>query len=165
MGKNLKWILLALVVCLIGFSVTAFSLFQFYKGVFVHAAPESFRVQFGVLGSRGGENDYYMAQETTTLPLKLKDTGFRYGLVITSPDGGHFTYRYVFHFSSAPKIISSDTFQSDKPSDTLKSPVVEADGSSLEYFWFDPGDPVGAQSLDVYINEKLVKTISYTVVP
>jgi hypothetical protein len=123
-----------------------------------------YNIRLGILGTDAGGN-YFLAQETTVIPLKYKDSGFRYGLIITSSDGGPFEYQCVFHFSGAPKVITGAAFDSDQASATMRTPKVQAQGSALEYYWFDPGDPSGNESVDILINDKLVKTINYTVVP
>jgi hypothetical protein len=106
----------------------------------------------------------FLSKETTTIPLKLKDSGFEYGIMITPPDDKPYRYQMVFHFSAAPKVITGNGFESSEPSDTMRTPVTGAIGCACDEYWFDEGDPMGDQSVDVYVNGQLVKTIKYTVV-
>lgn len=124
---------------------------------------DHFSVRFGILGVNSS-GDYFLEQETATIPLKYKDSGFRYGLEIVPPDDESFTYQCVFHFSAAPKVLTGEAFENSVPSATLRTPKVEYKGTAIEYYWFDPGDPTGAQSVDIFVNDKLIKTINYTVV-
>jgi hypothetical protein len=123
-----------------------------------------YRVRFGTIETDASGNDF-LGKATTTIPLRLKETGFRYGIEIVPPDDGPYTYHCVFHFSAAPKIVTGD-LAGQTPSATLQTNEVSVSGGkTLDENWFDPGDPVGEQSMDVFVNGRLVKTITYTVVP
>ncbi|MCE0521696.1 MAG: hypothetical protein LV480_02155 [Methylacidiphilales bacterium] len=127
------------------------------------ADTATYSVKFGIIGT-DSSGQPFISQETTTIPLRYKDSGFRYGLVITSSTNGTFSYQCIFHFSAPPKITSGG-FDSSIPSQVMKTPMAQASGTALDYYWFDPGDPDGDQSLDVIVNGKLIQTIHYTVVP
>ena len=122
-----------------------------------------YSVRFGILQLDSSRHPF-LAKETATIPQKLHDTGFEYGVLIVPPDDKPFTYQMVFHFSAPPKVITGSGFESNEPSDTMRTPITNASGDTYDEYWFDDGDPMGDQSIDVYINGQLVKTIKYTVV-
>jgi len=127
-------------------------------------ATSEYKIRFGTVESDLEGKDH-LTKETTTIPMRLQDTGFRYGVEITPPDNEPYTYHLVFHFSAAPKVVTGDGFENLIPSKTLQTKEVTVPGGVMvDENGFDPGDPMGEQSLDVYINGKLVKTIQYTVV-
>ena len=151
---------------LVGWALLAF--FILHSGILspqggAHDAS-GFVVRFGILEVDSSKN-LVLAKETTTIPMKLQDTGFEYGIVIVPPDDKPFTYRMVLHFSSSPKVVTGNGFESHEPSTTMRTPVINASGVTYEEYGFDEGDPLGEQSIDVYINGQLAKTIKYTVVP
>ena len=146
-----------------GWSLLLFLLLH-YGLLFPNKAPDAsgFAVRFGIIEIDPSRKPF-LAQETTTIPMKLKETGFEYGVMIVPPDDKPFTYQMVFHFSSPPKMITGDGFQSNEPSATMRTQIGEGRGTTCDEYWFDPGDPTGDQSIDVYINGQLFKTIKYTV--
>lgn len=125
---------------------------------------KDFDVRFGILetDSTGRE---FLSKEVSVLPIKYKDSGFRYGVMIAPPSNHSFTYYCVFHLSASPKVISGEAFETKEPSTTLQESPAQGRGVVMEDFWFDPGDPIGEQSLDIFINGKLARTIHYTTVP
>jgi hypothetical protein len=127
------------------------------------ADATGFTVKFGVLEVDAAKQPF-ISKETTTIPLKLRDTGFEYGPMIVPPNNKPFTYQLIFHFPTPPKVISGDGFDSNTPSTTMKTPVVSARGITSPEFAFDEGDPMGDQSIDVYVNGHFLETIKFTVV-
>jgi hypothetical protein len=164
MKKAIPWIVGGLLVWLLGWSLVIFFLVERYYHISnSENGTTGYSIKFGILGTDAAGNDF-LAQETTTIPLKYKDSGFRYGLVITPPNDEAYSYQCVFHFSSAPKVITGAAFDVNEPSATMRTPEVQARGEQVEYYWFDPGDPSGDQSVDIFINGKMVRTIKYKVV-
>lgn len=125
--------------------------------------PADYQIQFGILKSDSSGN-YTLDQETSTLPLKLKDSGFRFGLAITPPDDKPYTYQCIVHLPTTPKVITGEGTQGIAPTTTLRMPEDRGQGSIVANFWFDPGDPLGDESIEVLINGKPAKVIHYTVV-
>ena len=144
-------------------TIFAVLLWERYSSIsYSSSDPQDYHIRFGILGTDSSGNDV-LAKETTTIPLRFKDSGFRYGLEIVSPHNDSFVYQCVFRYAARPKLLTGE-WESDQPSSILKTPKVQAKGSAIEEYWFDPGDPVGEQSVDIFVNDQLVKTIKYTVV-
>jgi len=62
--------------------------------------------------------------------------------------------------------VAAEAFEGAEPSTTLQTNEVDVlSGERVDENWFDPGDPVGAESMDVFINGRLARTFKYTVVP
>ena len=134
------------------------------KAIVAEQAAATYDIKFGVLAT-GPDGADYLSEETATIPLKLHDTGFKYGLVITPPNDQEYTVHFIIHFSAPPKVLTGNLSSTDGDASTVRTDPERVTGVNVQTFWFDPGDPLGDQSIDVYINDKLVKTIHYTVIP
>jgi hypothetical protein len=165
-----KGLLIAVAICvllagLFGWSVLGFFIWR--SGVLASSGAShdasGFVVRFGILANDGSGNTY-ISQETTTIPMKYRDSNFQYGCKIFPPNTQPYTCWCVLHFPSPPKVLSGDGFASSEPSTTVRTIKIEAQGECTENFGFDEGDPLGPQSMDVYVNGQLVKTIHFTVV-
>jgi len=100
--------------------------------------------------------------ETTTLPFKTRETGFQFGFEIIPPDDKPYTYQVIGHLPSPPKQLSG-LLENIKPSTTITSPTQQASGTYWQPNYFDLGDPLGEWKLDVLVNGKLQRTITFTV--
>lgn len=129
------------------------------------AEPDLYSVRFGSIETDANTGKTALT-ETVSIPLKLKDTGFRYGFEITPPDNKPFSYQYTLHFPSPPEILTGDlgAINPEHPSVTAMSEKLESQGGSTSYFmWFDPGDPTGDWNIEIFVNGQLQKTVSFTV--
>lgn len=127
--------------------------------------PADYSVRFGVIEAdiQSGASSL---RETTTIPLKLRDTGFRWGFSISPGDRSPFTYQYTIHLPSPPAMLSGDLqkLNPEKPSNTAMSEKVESKGGpTMHTMWFDPGDPTGNYKIEVFVNGRLQQTASFTV--
>ncbi len=161
MSKGTIWIIVgvfALLLWVIGGCVL--SLYLYERNVLT-----DYHLRFGIL-SEDANGNVSLEKETTVVPLRYKDPKIFYGTEITPPDDKPYTYYCIFHFSAPPKVVSGPSFEGKEPSATLQTnPVNVPGGPTFDENWFDPGDPMGEQSVDVYINGRLVKTFNYTVIP
>lgn len=132
--------------------------------------PANYQISFGIFESDKEGNDY-LTNETTTIPLKLQNTGFLYGFEIQPSNQDPYSYQYVLHLP-APSTTSGDLAQTSAGmpvkgalTDVATSSIhANSGGGTEETMWFDPGDSLGNYSVDILINGKLVKTIAYTVI-
>jgi hypothetical protein len=125
----------------------------------------AYRVRFGTV-EKDKAGHPSLAAETTRLPLKFRDTGFRFGYEIVPPDQGSYTYQYVVHTPAPPATITGGLADSNSgpPTTTVTSETkTSSGGTTVDYLWFDPGDPVGDWSIDIFTNGKLQRTIKFTV--
>ncbi|MCE0498730.1 MAG: hypothetical protein LV481_12365 [Methylacidiphilales bacterium] len=168
---NNKVILIAVGACVVLAGLVGWSLLAFFivrSGILsshgrTHDASE-YVIRFGII-TNDSEGNSYVSQETTTIPMKYKNPSFQYGCEISPPDNQPYTCWCVVHFPTPPKMLTGDGFASSLPSTTVQTVKIEERGKSAVSFGFDEGDPLGDQSIDVYINGQLAKTIRFTVVP
>lgn len=120
-------------------------------------------IKFGIvnLNSKGSCSFY---KESLIIPLKLKETGFRWGYIIESSKKEFTTYS--LSYSPKPFIEVTGTItRYDNTSNVLKSPTVKvSNGVHVECFWNDASDPIGKQKIDIYMNDKIVKTIDFEII-
>jgi hypothetical protein len=128
-------------------------------------AQNNFHIRFGII-ARDDLGNYFISKETTNIPRKFRETGFRFGYEVVPPDQNPYTCQFVVHLPSPPDAITGGIAQVNpgKPSTTITSQKKEISGRSyIALMWFDPGDPVGDYSVDVFVNGKLLKTIKFNV--
>lgn len=118
--------------------------------------------KFGIL-KEIAPGEYRMHQETTRLPRKYKDTGFRFGVEFENPNREAIEWFEVVHLPAplrdatgntrkvAPRAIQTDLYKS-------------SDFRVVDDFWFDPGDPLGKHRLFVYVNGKRRFSVNFEVV-
>jgi hypothetical protein len=122
---------------------------------------ESFDIRFGILV------DGVVVEETTVIPFYPVDTGFRYGFTISHDSYETYT-SYAVHYLPEKPISAGGSFEkSDKirPARRLKTKEEEIfDKHTFVEHGFEKGDPLGLYKLDIYINGRVAKSITYKVV-
>jgi hypothetical protein len=134
-------------------------------------SQDNYQIYFGTIEAPAAGPDgigcVWSLKETSVIPRKYKDSGFRYGIQITSTDGKPFHYRTAVELPSPPKTVSGD-FSLDNSINsgpTVTSNTYEIDGrTTVIPLWFDEGDPLGTYRLKVFVNDRLLKTFEFTVV-
>jgi len=136
----------------------------------LHAVPAlagDFDVKFGLI-KKDTAGKYYVSEETTTLPLRHKDDNpdFRFGYSVKTQADTSFTSYFVMHFPSMPQQYTGVMKDAAKNTDAKKvqSPVKTSSGSFTYWMRFDRGDPPGQYKIDIWINDKLARTIDFTVI-
>jgi hypothetical protein len=152
-----------LFVWVVGWSSVALYLWHLNSIEAVGTADvSSFKIRFGIV-QNDGSNHFTVTQETTTIPMRFGDSS--YGFQVIPPDEGTYSVYFISHFPYPPKTISGDVFESNTPSTDMRSVTAQMQGEYVQDMGFDPGDPAGDQSIDIWINGKLAKTIIFTVTP
>lgn len=142
----------------------AFVLWATIMGALHASDPMSYRLRFGIV-SEDSNGKVTFVKETNVLPLRFKEPKILYGTEIVPPDDKPYSYYCVFHVSKAPKVLTGQNFSGKEPSTTIQTnPVNVPGGTYVDENWFDPGDPLGDCSVDVFIDGKLIKTFKYKVV-
>ena len=119
-------------------------------------------VHFGII-EYNTAGKHIISKETNTIPYRVRDTGFRFGYLIVPHGNYPFDCQDIVHLPSAPNKVTGQ-YGAIKPSQSLKSPLHETSGGPfMEVMWLDDGDPAGDYSVDVFVNEKLIKTIKFSV--
>ena len=122
-------------------------------------------LRFGIL-RKDKEGNRFLSKETAIIPLRFQKTGFEFGIEITAPENHPCIYRIITHTPSPPERITG-TFAGvnpEKPSTTVQGQKQRIPGGIfIDPLYFDPGDPVGNWSIEVFIDGKLFKTIKFKV--
>jgi len=116
----------------------------------VHAETDVKHFKFGILKEmRSGE--YRIDVETTRIPRKLKETGFRFGVAFDNPSGKAIEWYEVVHLPSQLREVSGNLRQVN-PKAVQTDTRRLTDPHIVDHFWFDKGDPLGKHRLEVYVN-------------
>jgi hypothetical protein len=128
--------------------------------------PKPYVIRFGAVAT-DSQTGAPRIKETTTIPFKLRDTGFRFGFAVFPPDDQPYSIRYVTHLPSAPERLTDGFAAANpgKPTATITSSLKHVpSGAFLQPLLFDPGDPLGKWKIEIYVNGQLQKTITFDVV-
>ncbi len=132
----------------------------------VQASAGDFDIRFGLM-KKDSAGKYYVYSETATIPLtyKDKDPDFRFGYSIkTAPDKTFNTYM-IMHTPAAFEKYTGEFKDADKKEGgkAIQSSAKNAVAAFTYSLRFDRGDPPGHYAIDIWINDKLAKTIEFTV--
>jgi hypothetical protein len=126
------------------------------------AETDAHHFRFGIL-KPAPRGEWELEAETTTIPRRLKDTGFRFGVSFDNLEGKPMKWYYrmqlprqLKEFSGglrqvAPQLIQTDTQRSNQL-------------HVVDDFWFDEGDPLGPHHLELYIGDVRRFSVDFEVV-
>ena len=136
----------------------------------LHAVPAfagDFDIKFGLM-KKDAAGKYFVYSETTTIPLTYKDTDpdFRFGYSIKTASDQTFTTYMIMHTPSAFEKYTGEFKDADKKEGgkAIQSTVKKAVAAFTYSLRFDRGDPPGQYKIDIWINDKLERTIDFTVI-
>lgn len=124
-----------------------------------------FQIKFGIVTK--GCPDYFVSNETTTIPLKVKSTGFHWGFTVMGNKNEKFTSSFIIYLPKSQEIISKDNKKNaslKQDGRVIKSKPVTSTGSYAYPFYFDEGDPAGQWKIEIFVNNTLKKTLNFRVV-
>ena len=98
-----------------------------------------------------------------TVKMCVDNSGYLFGYDLIPSLGGSYTLKTVFHLPATPKTIAKDV-KSENYGHDLTVDSGTKDGRYVQSFFFDEGDPLGAWSLDVVVNDAVVRNIPFNVV-
>lgn len=128
-----------------------------------HAEPRIENIKFGIL-RKMPNGDYSMDIETTRIPRKLKETGFRFGIAFDNPKADTIQWYKLVRLPSPVHEVSGNLRQTSQ--NMLQSGIRESNQQHVvDHFWFDQGDPLGKHKLELYVNGKRKFSINFEVVP
>ena len=132
----------------------------------VKNTQEEYQINFGTVEDRNGI--YMVFEDSTSIPLLTRDTGFYFGLTIFPPNNNPYNYYCLFF---PPKIteISDETgeiIEQIKSAKDGKSgfrlPTRRTTGITTMPMWFDPEDISGEYRIEIYINDLAIRSIDFT---
>ena len=124
-----------------------------------------YKIDFGFIQKNENSGKMHF-KETSSIPYRMKTTGFRWGYWIKSSDNeSHSTY-FVMETPAIPKNITGDlgkTGQIEEEKRLAKSTPQKFKEKLFCPFWFDAEDPLGKWKVQIYVDDRLVKTIDFDV--
>ena len=138
--------------------------FNYVSHAAISNTDSEYQIQFGVFEK--DESGEVKLNSTLEIPLYYKETGFRWGFIVTKKDGGVFTGYEVYHLPESPEAITG-ALEKAKTSDEgrqiqdIKKRFI---GMWVNENYFDPGDPPGKYRLEIFIDDKLLKEIEFFVI-
>ena len=133
----------------------------------VKAEDGQFQVPFGIFAPQSANQPARLEEETLTIPLRLRETGLRWGFAIVPIRSGEYTWRAVFSLPSPPQSVGSvyHEVKRIKGSSTVSEVPLHHETEATAFVMsFDKGDPIGVWKIEVFINERLARTILFHVV-
>jgi len=121
-----------------------------------------YQIRFGWMKKKA-DGSYYVYKETKMIPLKLKETGFRWGYTIHSKNPHFKTHSIDYGPSTMPELAQQDPNQAQENILVKMDPTSVYDGVYWRWTANDPEDPIGSQKIEVFINGQLYKTIHFTI--
>ncbi|MEP6504424.1 MAG: hypothetical protein ABJD97_13895 [Betaproteobacteria bacterium] len=110
--------------------------------------------KFGFLRQLGDRTDDFDT-ETRRLPLRLKGSGYRWGVHFVNPGAADIAWYEVIRRTAA----TGDAV-------VLRTPVKRSrERVIVDTFWFDETDRPGTHALDLFVDGTLRWTVSFEVVP
>jgi len=127
-----------------------------------------FEIKFGFM-RQDAKGIFYVYKETREIPKILENTGFRYGYTIKNTKDSNFIVFLILYPPSPVKIYKfRDEFKNESRVEAggpvIRTKPVEVTGKASASFSFDKSDPLGIWKLEIYVNDKLIRTINFSVV-
>lgn len=129
------------------------------------AANNLYDVRFGIIGT-DVEGDHDVIRETTVIPLYLQTTGFYWGYSIQPPDERPYTTSEVMTMPRRPRFIDFPVpVETSSDGRIIRTPNVQRQYFVAHSYGFSEGDPLGDWKLQIYINDRLSRTVRFLVAP
>lgn len=126
------------------------------------AAPVVTNIRFGILRTVS-DGVFDFERETTRIPRRLKDSGFRFGLGFENPDCLPIKWYEVMHLPAATKDVTGN-FERSSVSVLRTKTRQSSQPSVVDDFWFDEGDPLGTHTMELHVDGALQFKVEFQVV-
>ena len=118
--------------------------------------------KFGIL-ARARDDNWYLQTETTRIPRRYKDSGFRFGIEFTNWDRAPLEWYEVMRLPSETTQATGNMTRAEPR--VLRTKTQSSDQEQVtDDFWFDEGDPLGRHRLELVVNGKQVYAVDFEVV-
>ncbi|HTI88011.1 MAG TPA: hypothetical protein VL966_15510 [Alphaproteobacteria bacterium] len=111
-----------------------------------------------------GEVRGQTVEPTQTIKMCPDATGYRLGYEVIPHQADSYHLKTVVHLPAPSKSIGPG-MQSQNSGRELIDDVGTVTGRAFETYGFNAGDPLGPWSFDISIDDVVVKTVSFNVVP
>ena len=158
-GDGLRRIIMPKYIWLIGLVVMPS--FLLYHVPRVDAAEYSIR--FGKLQG----SDHKTVAPTTNIKLCNRSTGYQFGYEIVPHSSNSYEYYTILYLPTPPATVGPGMKNPaiSEGGKEIKMQAKRASGPAVQPFVFDAGDPTGPWKFDVVVQNSVVATIKFDVVP
>ena len=128
------------------------------------APDKDFDIRFGII-EEDDQGFFDVVLETTTIPLLFRETGFSFGYAVNPKQEMPYTTHEVLHLPSPPRHIDFPLpIEKKEGGRIIVTPMILRREPVVYPYSFSVGDPLGAWKLDIYINDRLARSIRFQVV-
>ena len=118
--------------------------------------------KFGIL-AQTRDDTWHLEAETTRIPRRYKDSGFRFGLEFTNWDRAPLEWYEVMRLPAETKQATGN-FTRSEPRVLRTKPQSSDQERITDDFWFDEGDPLGRHRMELVVNGVQVFAVDFEVV-
>jgi hypothetical protein len=118
--------------------------------------------KFGIL-AQARDDTWHLETETTRIPRRYKDSGFRFGLEFTNWDRAPLEWYEVMRLPAETKQATGN-FTRSEPRVLRTKPQSSDQERITDDFWFDEGDPLGRHRMELVVNGVQVFAVDFEVV-
>ncbi len=124
-------------------------------------------LKFGLM-ARNEFDEYSVCQETTHVPFRPVEyyPEFRFGYTLDYADNRNFYSHYVLFLPGPPKFIGEGLYEVERNRNgiVLISHQSLHQGGVAAPLAFNVNDPLGRWKMEIYVNDELIRSISFSVV-
>ena len=118
--------------------------------------------KFGIL-AQARDDTWHLETETTRIPRRYKDSGFRFGIEFTNWDRAPLEWYEVMRLPAETKQATGN-FTRSEPRVLRTKPQSSDQERITDDFWFDEGDPLGRHRMELVVNGVQVFAVDFEVV-
>ncbi len=119
-------------------------------------------IRFGII-REVTQGEFEFLEETTRIPRRYKDSGFRWGIGFDNPSGASIEWYENVHLPSKLKQVSGN-LQRTRNKVMRTQTHRSSQPTVVDDFWFDEGDPLGPHRIELYVNGRLRYWLDFQVV-
>lgn len=135
------------------------------SGLLLGFAPWALAAEYSVRFGELQGADHETVVPTTNIKLCYKSTGYGWGYEIIPPSSASYEYYTLMHLPAPPASVEGNTQAISEGGKEIKWATKRVSGPHVQNYSFDTGDPIGAWALDVVVQNAVVATIKFDVVP
>jgi hypothetical protein len=109
------------------------------------------------------EGDFEFVEETTRIPRKYKNSGFRWGIGFDNPSCASIEWYENIHLPTDLKTVSGN-LQKTRTKVMRTQTHRSSQPTVVDDFWFDEGDPLGKHRIELFINGAPVYWLDFQVI-
>lgn len=124
--------------------------------------PQFTNFRFGII-REVTEGEFEFVEETTRIPRRYKNSGFRWGIGFDNPGCIPIEWYENVHLPGDVKSVSG-TLQKARTRVMRSQTHRSTQPTVVDDFWFDEGDPLGNHRIELFINGALRYWVDFQVI-